>query len=224
MTGGLTRPSAYQPPPDMGLQIVYQDDHLIAIDKPAGLLSVQGRGADLQDCALHRIQQRFPQALLVHRLDEATSGLVLFALSSAVQKVLSAAFEARQVKKQYLAWVHGLDLQESGVIDAPIAVDWPQRPLRKIDFDAGQSAITHFQLLSKNEHSAQILCRLEPQTGRTHQLRVHMLHMGHPIVGDRMYGLAQDTAPRLMLHASSLQFAHPCNAAKVLVLYCPPPF
>jgi tRNA pseudouridine32 synthase / 23S rRNA pseudouridine746 synthase len=224
MTGGLARLSAYQPPLDTGLQIVYRDEHLIAIDKPAGLLSVPGRGAALQDCALHRVQKRLPQALLVHRLDEATSGLLLFALSPAVQKALSVAFETRQVQKTYHARVHGNGLPERGVIDAPIAVDWPNRPLRQIDFDAGQSAVTHFELLSKDEHSAQSLCLLEPQTGRTHQLRVHMKHVGHPIVGDRLYGLPQDNSPRLMLHASRLQFKHPLDATKVIELNCPQPF
>jgi tRNA pseudouridine32 synthase / 23S rRNA pseudouridine746 synthase len=220
----LIRLHAYSPPPDEGLWIVYQDEHLIAIDKPAGLLSVPGRGAQLQDCALHRVQLRFPQALLVHRLDEVTSGLLLFALSASIQKSLNALFETRQVRKTYHAWVHGLDLSENGVIDAPIAVDWPRRPMRKIDHEVGQSAITHFQTLSKNERTAQISCRLEPQTGRTHQLRVHMQHTGHPIVGDRLYGLPEDTAPRLMLHASGLCFTHPVQPNRSVDLLCPAPF
>jgi tRNA pseudouridine32 synthase / 23S rRNA pseudouridine746 synthase len=120
--------------------------------------------------------------------------------------------------------VHGLEMPECGVIEAPIAVDWPQRPLRKIDIEAGQRAITHFQSLSKDEHSAHILCRLEPQTGRTHQLRVHLQHIGHPIVGDRLYGLANDDAPRLMLHASGLKFLHPIDANKPMDLESKPPF
>lgn len=224
MMAGLTRPTAYQPPPDVDFQIVYQDAHLVAIDKPAGLLSVPGRGADLQDCALHRMQRRFPQALLVHRLDEATSGLLLFALSPAVQKALSAAFGARQVTKQYLAWVHGTDLTQQGVIDVPIAVDWPQRPLRKIDFVAGQPALTRFRLLSKNEQLNQSLCRLEPETGRTHQLRIHMQHIGHPIVGDPLYGPQDNNGPRMMLHASGLIFKHPCDTENTMNLACPAPF
>ncbi len=223
-SSALLRGQPYAPPSDGGLDIVYQDAHLIAINKPAGLLSVPGRGAELSDCALHRVQRRFPQALLVHRLDEATSGLLLFALSAHVQKTLSAAFEARQIQKTYHAWVHGLDLPSSGVIDAPIAVDWPQRPLRKIDQAAGQHAVTHFQTLSKNEHSAQVLLGLEPQTGRTHQLRVHLQHIGHPIVGDQMYGLPHDAAARLMLHARGLQLQHPMDAASALILDCPAPF
>ncbi len=224
LPSGLAREQPYAPPLDTGLQIVYQDDYLIAINKPAGLLSVPGRGEDLQDCALHRVQLRYATALLVHRLDEATSGLLLFALSPAIQKTMGAAFEARQVQKIYHAWVHGTDLPEHGVIDAPIAVDWPNRPLRKIDAQTGQRAITHFQSLSKNEQSAHILCRLEPQTGRTHQLRVHMQHIGHPIVGDRLYGLKLGDAPRLMLHASGLKFAHPLQDGKLIELASRPPF
>jgi tRNA pseudouridine32 synthase / 23S rRNA pseudouridine746 synthase len=220
----LTRAMAYAPPADRGLQIIYQDDHLLVIDKPAGLLSVPGRSADLHDCALHRAQARFAHALLVHRLDEATSGLLVFALSALVQKRLSLAFENRQVQKSYLAWVHGLDLPSHGLIDAPIALDWPRRPLRIIDQQRGQSAITRFSLLSKNEHSTQSLCCLEPQTGRTHQLRVHMRHIGHPIVGDCLYGLANDPATRLMLHAHRLEFAHPVDSTRHLSLESPAPF
>ncbi|MBS7806941.1 RluA family pseudouridine synthase [Variovorax sp. PCZ-1] len=220
----MKRQQPYAPPPDTGLQIIYEDADLIAIDKPAGLLSVPGRGALLQDCALHRVLARYPSALLVHRLDEATSGLLLFALSPAVQKALSAAFETRKIHKTYHAWVHGTDLPQSGVIDAPIAADWPHRPLRKIDIHAGQAARTPFYLLSKNEHSAQALCRLEPETGRTHQLRVHMQHIGHPIVGDKLYGLPQDETHRLMLHASGLKFLHPAADARLMELDCPAAF
>jgi tRNA pseudouridine32 synthase / 23S rRNA pseudouridine746 synthase len=221
---GLARQQAYAPPPDEGLQIVYQDEALIVINKPAGLLSVPGRGDDLQDCALHRVQRRFAQALLVHRLDEATSGLLIFALSPDAQRALSLAFETRQMKKTYLARVHGVLQHSSGVIDARIAKDWPRRPLHHVNFETGKPAITHYQLLSKDEHSAQSLCRLEPQTGRTHQLRVHMQYIGHPIVGDRLYGLVDDAAPRLMLHASSLQLAHPAHAGKHLEIKSAAPF
>jgi tRNA pseudouridine32 synthase / 23S rRNA pseudouridine746 synthase len=221
---GLARQQAYAPPRDEGLQIVYQDEALIAINKPAGLLSVPGRGDDLQDCALHRVQRRFAQALLVHRLDEATSGLLLFALSLDAQRALSLVFEMRQVRKTYLARVHGVLQQSSGVIDAPIAKDWPRRPLHHVNFDTGKPAVTHYQLLSIDEQSAQSLCRLEPQTGRTHQLRVHLQHIGHPIVGDKLYGLPNDDAPRLMLHASSLEFTHPAHPEKSLKIESAAPF
>ncbi len=214
----------YAPPPDAGLEIVYQDEALLVIDKPAGLLSVPGRGEDLQDSALHRVQQRYPQALLVHRLDEATSGLLMFALSPAVQRALGLAFETRQIKKTYLARVHGVLHPSSGVIDAPIAKDWPRRPLHHVNFETGKPAITHYQMLSKYEHSVQILYRLEPQTGRTHQLRVHMQHIGHAIVGDKLYGLPNDGATRLMLHASRLALAHPADADRQLKIESPAPF
>lgn len=220
MTEGLPRFQAYRPPPDVGLDIVLQDTHVLVINKPAGLLSVPGRSADLTDCALHRVQLRFPTALLVHRLDEATSGLLLLALNPAAQKAASWAFESRQVKKTYLALVHGLLQVSVGTIDAPIAKDWPRRPLHKIDHPQGKRAITHWQLLSKDEHSAQSLCTLEPQTGRTHQLRVHLQHIGHPIVGDRLYGLPEDPAPRLMLHASRLQMPHPMQPEQPIDCHC----
>ncbi len=224
LPSSLAREQPYAPPLDAGLQIVYQDEHLIAINKPANLLSVPGRGEDVQDCALHRVQIRYAAALLIHRLDEATSGLLLFALSPAMQKAMGAAFEARQVQKIYHAWVHGTNLPEHGVIDAPIAVDWPNRPMRMINAQTGQRAITHFQSLSKNEHYPHILCRLEPKTGRTHQLRLHMQHIGHPIVGDRLYGLKLGEAPRLMLHASGLKFAHPLKDGQLIELASTPPF
>jgi tRNA pseudouridine32 synthase/23S rRNA pseudouridine746 synthase len=208
---GLSRAKPYAPPPDTGLQLIYQDDALLVIDKPAGLLSVPGRGETLLDCALHRVQKRFAPALLVHRLDEATSGLLMFALSREVQRKLSWAFATRQVKKIYLARVHGVLQPESGLIDAPIAKDWPLRPLHHVNLESGKPAQTAYQMLLKDEQSAQSLCRLEPQTGRTHQLRVHLQHIGHPIVGDMLYGPQQDDAPRLMLHASNLELAHPVH-------------
>ncbi|NJS37206.1 MAG: RluA family pseudouridine synthase [Brachymonas sp.] len=214
---GLPRYQAYAPPLDTGLEIVFQDEHLLVINKPAGLLSVPGRGADLADCALHRVRRRFPNALLVHRLDEATSGLLMFALHPAAQKAASWAFELRQVKKTYLALVHGLLCESEGIIDAPIAKDWPRRPLHKVDQSQGKRSITYWKLLSKDEHSAQSLCRLEPQTGRTHQLRVHMQHVGHPIIGDKLYGMEEDRANRLMLHASELNMPHPMQPDQSLM-------
>lgn len=221
---GLARAWPYAPVPDTGLQVVFQDEALLVIDKPAGLLSVPGRGEALLDCALHRVQKRFAQALLVHRLDEATSGLLIFALSGDVQRKLSWAFETRQVKKTYLARVHGLPQPESGLIDAPIAKDWPRRPLHHVNLESGKPAQTAYQTLSKDEHSAQSLCRLEPQTGRTHQLRVHLQHIGHPIVGDKLYGREHDDAPRLMLHATGLELAHPNQADRRLNLESRAPF
>jgi tRNA pseudouridine32 synthase / 23S rRNA pseudouridine746 synthase len=220
---GLPRPQPYAPPPDAGLQIVFQDDALIAINKPAGLLSVPGRTSDLADCALSRVQQRFAQALLVHRLDEATSGLLVFALTASAQKALGWAFESRQVRKQYVAWVHGLLAQQSGEIDAPLRVDWDRRPLSLVDKIAGRSARTLYGLLLKDEQLCRSRLQLEPFTGRSHQLRVHLQHIGHPIVGDQLYGL-KDDAPRLMLHASRLELQHPSGTQHMLTLECPAAF
>jgi tRNA pseudouridine32 synthase / 23S rRNA pseudouridine746 synthase len=221
---GLARAAAYAPPTDEDLHIIYQDASLIAINKPAGLLSVPGRGAHLQDCALHRVQLRFPTALLVHRLDEATSGLLLFALSQAAQKALCLAFEMREIHKTYVAHVHGTSLPSNGLIDAPIAVDWPNRPRRRVDAQTGQRSVTRFHLLSKDDLLAKSVCRLEPETGRTHQLRIHMQHIGYPIVGDLLYGEPEHIAPRLMLHATGLRLQHPLDIATVLKLESPAPF
>jgi tRNA pseudouridine32 synthase / 23S rRNA pseudouridine746 synthase len=217
---GLPRLQPYAPPPDAGLEIIYQDHALIAINKPAGLLSVPGRKPDLADCALLRVQQRYPQALLVHRLDEATSGLLIFALSATAQKALSWAFESRQVRKQYVAWVHGLLAQPEGEVDAPLRVDWERRPMSLVDKTAGRPARTLYSLLSKNEQLKQSKLLLQPITGRSHQLRVHMQHIGHPIVGDKLYGW-KDDAVRLMLHASRLELPHPGDERN-LVIDCKP--
>jgi tRNA pseudouridine32 synthase / 23S rRNA pseudouridine746 synthase len=224
--GMLAQASAYvyAPPLDADLDIVYEDESLLVLNKPAGLLSVPGRGEHLQDCALHRVQQRFSQALLVHRLDEATSGLLMFALSPHVQRALSLAFETRQIKKTYLAHVHGILRPPSGTINAPIAKDWPRRPLHHVDLETGKPAVTQYQMLSIDEHHAHSLCLLEPETGRTHQLRVHMQYIGHPIVGDQLYGLQNDAAPRLALHASSLEMMHPVHSEERLKIESTAPF
>ncbi|MFM7332235.1 MAG: RluA family pseudouridine synthase [Brachymonas sp.] len=216
MTAGLPRRSPYAPPPDRGLDIVFQDEHLLVINKPAGLLAVPGRGADLADCALHRVRQRFPHALLVHRLDEATSGLMLFALHPTAQKAASWAFASRQVTKRYTARVHGLMQEDRGVIDAPLAKDWPRRPLHVVDRLHGKRSVTRWQIVSRDEQSAQSVLTLEPETGRTHQLRVHLQSIGHAIVGDRLYGRETDVASRLLLHARGLCMTHPVATGVIL--------
>ena len=161
---------------------------------------------------------------MVHRLDEATSGLLMFALSPQIQKALSYAFETRTVKKTYLTRVHGFPEHSSGIIDLPIAKDWPRRPLHHVNFEVGKSAITAYKTLSKDELLAQSLLELEPQTGRTHQLRVHLQYIGHPIVGDKLYGLPADAAPRLMLHARRMEFLHPMRQDQLLTIECATPF
>lgn len=198
------------------LTVVYQDDDLLVLDKPTGLLSVPGRGLDKQDCLSRRAQALYPDALVVHRLDMATSGLMLFARGPVVQRALSLAFAERRITKRYVAVVAGhlsTSAQEWGVIDLPIGADWPQRPLRKIDHQLGKASVTRWRVLAVAPDLRATRLELEPETGRSHQLRVHLLALGHPILGDTLYGLpdVQAMAARLLLHASSLAFKHPVS-------------
>ena len=198
------------------LHPVHEDDHLLAFDKPAGLLCVPGRGEDKQDCLSARALLQWPDALIVHRLDMGTSGLVVMARGIEMQRALSAAFAERRVHKRYEAVVDGTlpQLDEWSVIDAPLMADWPRRPLQKID-PAGKPSVTRWKAISawsgEPASSAATHVLLEPLTGRSHQLRVHLLSIGHPILGDALYGDAalQAHAPRLLLHASELGFVHP---------------
>ena len=198
------------------LTVVYQDDDLLVLDKPTGLLSVPGRGLDKQDCLSRRAQALYPDALVVHRLDMATSGLMLFARSPVAQRALSLAFAERRITKRYVAMVVGhlaTPAQEWGVIDRPIGADWHQRPLRKIDHQLGKASVTRWRVLGSGPDQRATRLELEPETGRSHQLRVHLLALGHPILGDALYGSpeVQVMATRLMLHASSLAFKHPVS-------------
>ncbi len=196
------------------MQLVYVDVDLVVLDKPAGQLSVPGRGADKQDCLSTRVQAIYPDALIVHRLDMATSGLILMARGVAMQRVLSAAFAARQVTKRYEAVVDGM-LSDYGddwqLIDLPIGADWPNRPRRVVDHTLGKPSITRWRYLGPGPHPDTSRVQLEPVTGRTHQLRVHLLAIGHPIVGDCLYAPAAiaNLSPRLMLHACALSLVHP---------------
>jgi len=196
------------------LQVVHEDPHLLVLDKPAGLLCVPGRGEDKQNCLSARARQRWPDALVVHRLDMATSGLVLMARSLEMQRALGDLFASRQVNKRYEAIVDGSMpvRDEWSLIDAPLMADWPRRPLQKIDV-AGKPSQTRWrvkQLLP--QHNATHVW-LEPLTGRSHQLRVHLLSIGHPILGDALYGTddIRGRAPRLLLHATMLEFEHPAD-------------
>ena len=215
----------YAPPSDGELQIAYQDNDLLVMVKPSGLLAVPGRTPLLQDCLATRVCQRYPQALVVHRLDEATSGLMVFALNAQMQRALGRAFEERLVEKTYVAVVNGIVLNDSGTVDAAIGADWPHRPLQKLDTVNGKPAVTHWKVISRDWARQTTRVQLHPQTGRTHQLRVHMQLMGHPICGEMLYGanppllthlthllpVALETTNRLMLHAWRLQFAHPMH-------------
>ena len=199
------------------LPIVYADDTLLVLDKPAGLLCVPGRGEDKQDCLSARVQAVYPDALVVHRLDMATSGLVVMARSPEAQRILGDAFAARQVHKRYEALVQGQlspPEQEWGQIDLPLIVDWPNRPRSKVDWDIGKPSTTRWQVLDTLPDATRVA--LEPITGRSHQLRVHLLALGHPILGDTLYqGDAAAAFPRLMLHAHHLTLPHPAHGGRL---------
>ena len=198
------------------LEVVFADAHLLVLNKPSGLLAVPGRGEDKQDCLSRRVQAHYPDALIVHRLDMATSGLMLMARGPAMQRALNRLFERREVSKRYVAVVQGqlqpaADANEWGLIDLPIAVDWPRRPLRIIDAAHGKPSQTRWRSLAFDSATNSTRIELEPITGRSHQLRVHLQALGHPILGDALYApeAVRAQAPRLLLHACALRLAHP---------------
>lgn len=196
-----------------GIALVYADDALLVLHKPSGLLCVPGRGADKQDSLSARVQTQFADALVVHRLDMATSGLVVMARSAPAQRTLSAAFAARAVHKRYVAVVHGSAPVSAQwhTIDLPIQVDWPLRPLRKIDAVHGKPSTTRWRCIAHDPQANCARFELEPRTGRSHQLRIHLQTIGHPILGDALYAPPAVAAAsgRLLLHATELGFAHP---------------
>ena len=195
-------------PPDTPLDILHEDYEILVVNKPAGLLSVPGKGPDLADCLIARLEAVYPQVLLVHRLDRDTSGVMVFGLTPHAQRHLGLQFEKRQTKKTYLARVAGRLEPKTGTVDLPLIVDWPNRPLQKVDHDTGKPAVTDWRVMKASDDESRV--KLFPQTGRSHQLRVHMLALGHPILGDPLY--APETAdqyPRMMLHAEELRLRHP---------------
>ncbi len=202
------------------LQILHADSSLLVLNKPAGLLSVPGRGEDKQDCLSRRVQAQYLDALIVHRLDMATSGLMLMARGLAMQRALNRLFERREVDKRYVAVVHG-EMQPAGeengwgLIDLPIALDWPRRPLRIIDAALGKPSQTRWRSLAFDSATNSTRVELEPVTGRSHQLRVHLQALGHPLLGDALYApeAVRAQAPRLLLHACTLRLAHPESGA-----------
>jgi tRNA pseudouridine32 synthase/23S rRNA pseudouridine746 synthase len=195
------------------LGVVHGDAACIVVVKPAGLLSVPGRGEHLQDCVASRVQAMFDDALVVHRLDMATSGLMLFARGAGAQRALSIAFAAREVHKRYVAVVDGLIERDCGAIDLPLMADWPNRPKQKADREHGKPSLTRYRVLARDAAARTTRVELEPVTGRAHQLRVHLLSLGHPILGDALYAPpeVQARADRLLLHASALRFTHPVS-------------
>jgi tRNA pseudouridine32 synthase/23S rRNA pseudouridine746 synthase len=210
-------------PPDTPLTVIHADHAILVVDKPAGLLSVPGKGEDLADCLISRIQALYPEVLLVHRLDRDTSGVMVFALTRHAQRELSAQFEARKTKKAYRARLWGHLEPKEGTVDLPLIVDWPNRPRQHVDHVNGKPAETSWKVLGHDEDGTTRV-RLFPLTGRSHQLRVHMMELGHPILGDPLYaeGPARDF-PRLMLHAESLRFNHP-ETGKGMTFTAPVPF
>jgi tRNA pseudouridine32 synthase/23S rRNA pseudouridine746 synthase len=209
-------------PPAEGLRLLHHDRAIVVADKPAGLLSVPGRGADRADCLIARLRRRFPTVLLVHRLDLDTSGVMVFALTHAAQADLGRQFEARTVGKAYVARLWGRLEPESGRVDLPLTVDWPNRPRQHVNHATGRPAQTDWQVIGRAEGETRV--RLLPLTGRSHQLRVHMAELGHPILGDTLYasGAARDH-PRLMLHAETLSLRHP-EGGETVSFTAPCPF
>lgn len=202
-------PFLYQPPVSDPHMVVFEDAHILVVNKPAGLLSVPGRLPQHQDSLFLRLQALHPDVLVVHRLDMATSGLMVFARGAAPHRALSMAFEQRRVQKRYLARVLGCPQISSGRIELPLTADWPNRPLQKVDHETGKPSCTDWERVSADGQTS--LLRLTPVTGRTHQLRVHLAAIGHPILGDEFYGLgtSEPLSDRLCLHASELGFDHP---------------
>ena len=204
---------------------VHLDAHCIVALKPSGLLSVPGRGAQLQDCLALRVRACHAAALVVHRLDMSTSGLIVFARGIDSQRRLSGAFARREVAKTYIAVVAGWVAADAGEIDLPLGADWPNRPRQMIDREQGKAALTRYRVVARDPAGRSTRVELEPVTGRAHQLRVHMLALGHPILGDALYAPADVRAAsdRLLLHAAALRFPHPASGAPVHVA-SPAPF
>jgi tRNA pseudouridine32 synthase/23S rRNA pseudouridine746 synthase len=215
----MSPPKPYNPPPPETLKTVFEDEAIIVADKPSGLLSVPGIGPEKAVCANSILSERHGPVLTVHRLDMDTSGLIIFARDKAAQRALSRRFESRQVDKTYQALVEGCVDGESGIVDQAIAKFSRQRPLRHLDPE-GQTAITHWTVLERQNDMTRM--SLFPKTGRSHQLRLHMMSLGHPILGDVFYG-NPDTHERLCLHAASLRFHHPVSD-EVICLETKTPF
>ena len=195
-------------PPDDPLDVIHADHEILIVNKPSGLLSVPGKGPHLADCLIGRVQVAFPQALLIHRLDRDTSGVMVFALTRHAQRHIGLQFEKRMTKKTYVARVWGTLEPKKGTVDLPLIVDWENRPLQKVCHETGKSAQTDWRVLRNDARESRV--RLMPKTGRSHQLRVHMLSLGHPILGDPFYAQGEAREyERLMLHSEELRLRHP---------------
>ena len=215
---------SYHPPTDPWLEILYQDASIMVVNKPSGLLSVQGRAPEHRDSIMQRVQDDYPLAESVHRLDMATSGVLVVALTKQAERELKRQFREREPKKAYIARIWGHPEHDSGEIDLPLVCDWPNRPQQKVCHETGKPAQTLYQVLSRDSDGTSRV-KLTPITGRSHQLRVHMLALGHPILGDRFYAnaQAQAMADRLQLHALELNITHP-KTGEPLLFCCEPDF
>lgn len=213
----------YNPPMTPYLSIVYQDDDLLIVNKPSGLLTVPGKDPKHADCLIARINRVFPTAKIVHRLDMATSGIICLAMHKEAHRNLSIQFQDRKTAKRYIARVFGKLEQETGSVDLPLICDWPNRPKQMVDHDNGKPSLTHFKVLEYKQNATRV--ELTPITGRSHQLRVHMLSLGHPILGDKLYAHPEAfaMAPRLQLHAEMLTLAHPASG-ETLIFEAAPEF
>ena len=210
-------------PPTSPLDVIHHDDYILAINKPSGLLSVPGKAFEHRDCLETRVVMTHPGALLVHRLDMDTSGVMIFALTKDVQRHLSSQFQKRQMQKTYIARVRGTVADDTGTVDLPLIVDWPNRPLQMVDHERGKPSVTNWSVLKREGEATRM--ELRPKTGRSHQLRVHMRELGHAILGDRFYADAPTiaAADRLQLHAQTLRLRHP-DGGEWLTLQTPCPF
>ncbi len=203
----------YQPPADYGLELLYCDAQILVLNKPSGLLSVPGRGATRCDSLSVRVQNEYPEALVVHRLDMDTSGILMMARNKFAQRQLSLLFQERRVTKRYMAVVDGCIPADGGEVDLPLITDWPNRPRQVVDSVRGKPSLTRYQVLCRDVAMHTTRLELAPETGRSHQLRVHMYAFGHAILGDNLYASAavRKKSQRLLLHATALAFSHPAT-------------
>ncbi|KZN46361.1 bifunctional tRNA pseudouridine(32) synthase/23S rRNA pseudouridine(746) synthase RluA [Pseudoalteromonas luteoviolacea] len=213
----------YNPPLDPYIEILYQDEHMLVINKPSGLLTVPGKDPKHADSAITRINRVYPNAKIVHRLDMATSGVLCLAMHKEAHRFLSIQFQDRLTKKRYVARVYGQLEQLNGSVDLPLICDWPNRPKQKVCHESGKPSLTHFEVIEHEANATRV--SLTPITGRSHQLRVHMQSLGHVILGDRLYaqGDALAAAKRLQLHAQMLQICHPVSG-EMMHFEAPDPF
>lgn len=205
----------YEPPMDPYITVLYQDDDIIVLNKASGLLHVPGKDPSLKDCLESRVKEQFPRASVIHRIDKDTSGVAVMAMHKKAHGFIGKQFEYRETKKSYVARVWGHLEGDSGHIDLPLAVDWHNRPCQQVDYVNGRPAQTDWEVIAREDNATRV--RLYPRTGRTHQLRVHMLALCHPILGDSFYavGDALAAADRLQLHAEQLTFRHPATNEEV---------